>query len=102
MGTAVDDKSLADYCRRVEALKPDLVVVPGDLFDEGTTREQMHFACETLGAVKSKYGIYFTSGNHDLGIYGPMLAMPQQETVIQRLAMCPAKRCQYGREDENN
>ena len=83
MGTAVDDKSLADYCRRVEALKPDLVVVPGDLFDEGTTPEQMRFACKTLGAVKSRYGTYFTSGNHDLGIYGPMRGFTTAEMLAE-------------------
>lgn len=64
---------LADlHCRRfgekqsrilsiVEKMQPDLVIIPGDLFDVDRDYE---ISFELIDCLK-KYPVYFTSGNHD-------------------------------------
>lgn len=64
---------LADlHCRRfgkkqsritkiIHEMEPDLIVIPGDLFDIGRDYE---IAFELIDCLK-EYPIYFTSGNHD-------------------------------------
>jgi len=47
--------------------KPDIVVITGDLFD-GSSDKNIQFieGLSTLTARKIPYGIYFTSGNHEI------------------------------------
>ncbi len=64
---------LADlHCRRygekqerikniVDAMKPDLIVIPGDLFD---IDRDFDISFELISAMQG-YPVYFTSGNHD-------------------------------------
>ena len=47
----------------VNGLKPDMVLITGDLFDEGSSRDDDYLAA--LKDLKSKYGTYFVTGNHE-------------------------------------
>ena len=49
---------------------PDILVISGDFVDDGTDRENMVKACEALGKLDVKYGVWFAYGNHDKGYYG--------------------------------
>ncbi len=64
-GTIQDGQLLKDKIGEINAQKPDLVVLAGDIVEEGTSREMMHEVFEVLGGLESTYGTYFIFGNHD-------------------------------------
>jgi len=55
------------FARRVaymaKALAPDAIVIPGDLFDGAKCDADRLLA--PLGTVKTRFGTYFSAGNHD-------------------------------------
>ena len=69
VGTTFDGKGLQKYIDRINKTNPDIVVITGDFVDDDTTREEMIDACNSLGTLKTKYGVYFVYGNHDNGYY---------------------------------
>ena len=70
LGTTFDAKGFAKHLKAIETQNPDIVVVVGDYVDDGTTKEQMIEGSKALGQMKTKYGVYFVSGNHDKAYYG--------------------------------
>ena len=70
IGTTFDAEGFAKHLKSIEAQNPDLLVIVGDYVDDGTTRDQMIKSTRSLGQIKTKYGIYYVSGNHDKGYYG--------------------------------
>lgn len=70
MGIAMNDAELKAACKRIEATKPDMVVLCGDLVDENTSKSEMEQAVKDLGAIKSTYGTFYIYGNHDDQHYG--------------------------------
>lgn len=70
IGTTFDDVGFAKHLESIQAQNPDILLISGDYVDEGTTRQQMINATRALGQIKTKYGIYYVSGNHDKGYYG--------------------------------
>lgn len=68
-GVSLNDKNLQKYCNEISMLNPDFVFLAGDIVDERTTKEQMISAFKILGSIKTKYGVYFTYGNHDKNNY---------------------------------
>ena len=65
LGTTFDGDEFADYIKDIQAQNPDMVVVTGDLVDDDTSKEDMVKACQALGSLKTKYGVYYITGNHD-------------------------------------
>ena len=53
----------------INEINPDIVVVTGDFVDDDTSLKDMIRSCEGLGALKTKYGVYFIYGNHDKGYF---------------------------------
>jgi len=55
------------FCRRVvrmaAALRPDIVFLPGDLFDG--TKANAHRLAAPLRELEAPHGLYFSTGNHD-------------------------------------
>ena len=52
-----------ELVRRTNALKPDLVAITGDLVDGNV--DQLAEAVAPLRNLKSRYGTFFVTGNHD-------------------------------------
>ena len=69
MGTTFNADKFNDYLKEIEKNNPDILLIAGDFVDDGTTKADMIKACEYLGQVKTKYGVYFAHGNHDKGYY---------------------------------
>jgi predicted MPP superfamily phosphohydrolase len=46
-------------------LKPDIVLLGGDIIDEGTPVDLRQYMSECFSGFKSLYGTYFILGNHD-------------------------------------
>jgi len=57
--------------KKVNALNPDIILIPGDLIDEDITPVIHSNVGEKLTAFKSKYGVYAVTGNHEYigGVY---------------------------------
>lgn len=70
LGTTFDSEGFKNELLKIEKEKPDIVLLTGDFVDDGTTKDMMIKACEYLGNLKTKFGVYFSYGNHDKGYYG--------------------------------
>ena len=70
IGTTFDANGFAAHIRKMEAQKPDVVIVAGDFVDDDTSKQNMIEAVRALGKIATKYGVYFAFGNHDFGYYG--------------------------------
>lgn len=68
-GVSMNDEQLQKVAHRISGENPDIVVLDGDIVDENTTPVQMESAFKILGTIDSKYGIYYTYGNHDKNNY---------------------------------
>lgn len=69
IGTTFDGEGFAAYMERIQAENPDMVLIAGDYVDDDTTREDMIRSCRALGELKTKYGVFYSDGNHDKGYY---------------------------------
>ena len=70
IGTTFNGKEFEKYIDEISDLNPDVIVFTGDFVDGSTTYEDMVDGCKSLGKAKSKYGVYFVFGNHDLDFFG--------------------------------
>ncbi len=69
VGTTFSGKEFEGYLKRMEQQKPDIILITGDFVDDDTSKEDMIDACSSLGKIHTKYGIYYSFGNHDKGYY---------------------------------
>ena len=65
IGATMNGDKFYKYMEDINKLKPDIVVVTGDFVDDDTKLKDMIKASRGLGILKTKYGVYFTYGNHD-------------------------------------
>ena len=63
IGPLLDGRFLDGVVEKVNALKPDLVVVTGDLVDSSPRTIGVDVA--RLGNLESRWGTYFCTGNHE-------------------------------------
>ncbi len=54
---------LEDLVEMVNKLKPDLIVITGDILD--TRYNEIISACDILKNLQAKYGVYTVTGNHE-------------------------------------
>lgn len=64
-GTVHDANTLKETVDKINLLNPDLVILGGDIVEEGTNKAEMQEAFEILGNLNSAYGTYYIYGNHD-------------------------------------
>lgn len=67
IGTSFSGKELTEYLDRMEKQNPDVILITGDFVDDDTSKNDMVDACKALGNVHTKYGVYYSFGNHDKG-----------------------------------
>lgn len=63
IGGLIDQAFIASLVKRINALKPDVIVITGDLVDTDIKYAQK--AMDELQYLKSTYGTYFVTGNHE-------------------------------------
>ena len=66
LGNLVTPEKLNEKIKIINHLNPDIVAIGGDLFDYGINSVDTIKLKQVLKKIKSKYGIYFVNGNHDL------------------------------------
>ncbi len=64
-GSIQNPQLVKDSISKINDLKPDVVVLGGDIVDERTSKEEMNEIFEELGRINSIYGTYYVFGNHD-------------------------------------
>lgn len=65
MGTSVKEKGIDKMVTSINRLNPDIVLFDGDIMDESTTTKLKAYSAETFKNIKSKYGVYYITGNHE-------------------------------------
>lgn len=65
LGTIVGKKRLDDFVEKVNSLNADIVLLPGDIFDEDLVPIIKDNLGDDLRLIKSKYGVYAVTGNHE-------------------------------------
>ncbi len=69
LGTTFDGEGFAEHMKTIEAQNPDIVLLPGDFVDDSTKKADMLRACEAMGKMNVKYGVWYSYGNHDEGYF---------------------------------
>lgn len=69
LSITLDGDRFAAEMERLQSAAPDVVLICGDFVDDDTKKTDMLAACEALGRMQTRYGIYYVYGNHDLGYY---------------------------------
>lgn len=63
----------------INAENPDIIILGGDIVEEGTSREAMQEVFAQLGKLNSTYGSYYIFGNHDRQTYSSHPAYSRKE-----------------------
>lgn len=68
LGAVNSENRLEEIVDEINRLKPDLVCIPGDIFNDyfGSIKDPEK-AIATLKKLKARYGVYASLGNHDAG-----------------------------------
>lgn len=65
VGTSIGKNEIEEIKTMIEKLSPQVLFICGDIFDHSSNEEIMKFAAEKLGSIKTEYGTYFVTGNHE-------------------------------------
>lgn len=77
--TIQNTELLKEKIEEINAWEPDIVILGGDIVEEGTTKEKMEEVFRRLGGLVSKYGTYYVYGNHDRQPYTNTPAYSREE-----------------------
>jgi predicted MPP superfamily phosphohydrolase len=64
-GAAIRERQIDEIVEKANGLKPDIVLLGGDIIDEGTPEHLKAYMAKSFANFQSKYGTYFVIGNHD-------------------------------------
>lgn len=78
-GTIQNPDILKNKINEINRLKPDLVILGGDIIEEGTSKEDMYAAFEAFSQLRAKYGTYYIYGNHDRQRYNTSPSFTEAE-----------------------
>jgi predicted MPP superfamily phosphohydrolase len=67
MGIEINENGVNEMVNSINKLNPDIVLFCGDIFDENTPKKLKEYSRETFKNIKSKYGVYDITGNHEYG-----------------------------------
>ncbi|MCZ7602694.1 MAG: metallophosphoesterase [Melioribacteraceae bacterium] len=65
LGTIVGKKQLDKFVEMANSLNPDIILLPGDIFDEDIGPIIKNNLGDDLKRLKAKYGVYAATGNHE-------------------------------------
>jgi len=65
LGTLVTNERLTHMVDMINDLNPDLVLMPGDIFDEDVEPAAERDTIDIFGRIQSRYGVFAVPGNHE-------------------------------------
>jgi hypothetical protein len=74
-----DSKRLGNYIEKVNNLKPDLVLIGGDMISADP--QYIDSVAKYVGMIKSNYGVFTCRGDHDYWAYRPDMQRSIDETT---------------------
>ncbi|GAB4380315.1 MAG: metallophosphoesterase [Calditrichia bacterium] len=90
LGTLIRNSRLLKIVRKINSLKPDVVLLAGDVVDEDVAPVAEQNMAENLRQIRSKWGTYAITGNHEYfgGVERAISYLQQgQVTVLQDSAV---------------
>lgn len=70
LGTTVSKTDLTKITNHANAINPDGIILLGDLYDEGTTKDEFDYSLKIFKQLASLYPVYYIEGNHEIGFLG--------------------------------
>ena len=67
LGIMTKEDSVNKMVDSINKLNPDIVLFCGDIYDENTSTKLKEYSREVFKKIKSKYGVYDITGNHEYG-----------------------------------
>ncbi|MGE5190375.1 MAG: metallophosphoesterase [Gemmatimonadota bacterium] len=83
LGSQLGERWLADRVAQVQAVRPDLIVLLGDIFEGHAAPEDGLVA--TLGTLSAPWGVYAVPGNHEAHGWGGNGRLPIDQAGIRVL-----------------
>ncbi len=65
LGTIMGSRRLEAIVARINALEPDIVLLPGDIVDESVSQAEEERMISALQAIKAPLGVFSVPGNHE-------------------------------------
>jgi predicted MPP superfamily phosphohydrolase len=65
LGSIITVERLEEIIRTVNSLKPDIVLIPGDIVDSNIQPLIRQNLGSVLSKIESRYGVYASTGNHE-------------------------------------
>lgn len=65
LGTVIGNRHLQRLLRKVEDIKPDIILLPGDILDDDLAPFLKKGMKHVLGKLKAPLGVYAVTGNHE-------------------------------------
>jgi predicted MPP superfamily phosphohydrolase len=65
IGTSIKKAEIDEIVQDLNKKNSDLIILGGDIFDEGTSKNLREYFSKKASELKAKYGVYFIIGNHD-------------------------------------
>lgn len=69
IGTAVLRSDLPELVEKVNKVKPDVIFLVGDMFDNSTTESLRQASVSALSKLQAPYGVYYVEGNHEVYLH---------------------------------
>lgn len=67
--TTMKKEKLDIIVKELSEINADFIIIGGDITDENSKKQDIIDVYNSLGKIKSKYGIFFVYGNHDKSKY---------------------------------
>lgn len=86
LGTIIHNSKLEKIVDKINELKPDIILLAGDVFDEDITTLIEKNTAMYLAKLKSKFGVYAIPGNHEYfsGIDDAIAYLQQANITVLR------------------
>lgn len=83
LGAVNSEKHFPDIVENINNLKPDIVCITGDIFNNDYNAiDNPEKVMELFKSIKSKYGVYASLGNHDSGkTFNKMVSFLEESNV---------------------
>lgn len=65
LGTIMGSRRLEAIIARINALEPDIVLLPGDIVDESVSADEEEKMISALSAIRAPLGVFSVTGNHE-------------------------------------
>jgi len=66
LGLLIDKKRFSNYVDKINTLKPDIILIAGDVIDNSTRLLNAEYLEDEINRLKAPLGIYMCLGNHDV------------------------------------